>query len=90
MKIKDEETFEEWSERVRQFEFGYAMQALANGTDADTLLEQMSIRITNKMKHYILTCIKVPYSYDAIKNKLEYEQILKMISPIADHVIWDS
>ena len=53
MKIKDGETFEQWSERVRQFEFGYAMQALANGTDADTILEQMSIRITNKMKHYI-------------------------------------
>ena len=89
MKIKDEETFEEWSERVRQFEFGYAMQALANGTDHDTVLEQMSIRISNKMKHYIFTCIKVPYRYDMKKHKLEYEQIMKMISPVADHVIWE-
>ena len=90
MKIKDGETFEEWSERVRQFEFGYAMQALAHGTPADTILEQMSIRITNKMKHYILICIKVPYSYDVNKNKLEYEQIMKLISPVADHVTWDN
>jgi len=90
MKIKDGETFEEWSERVRQFEFGYAMQALSNGTDHDTVLEQMSIRITNKMKHYIFTCIQVPYRYDVNKNKLEYEQIMKMISPIADHVTWDN
>jgi hypothetical protein len=89
MKIKDEETFEEWSERVRQFEFGYAMQALAHGTPADTVLEQMSIRISNKLKHYIFTCIKVPYSYDVNKNKLEYEKIMKMISPVADHVIWE-
>ena len=89
MKIKDEETFEEWSERVRQFEFGYAMQALANGTDHDTVLEQMSIRISNKLKHYIFTCIKVPYRYDMKKHKLEYEQIMKMISPVADHVIWE-
>ena len=90
MKIKDGETFEQWSERVRQFEFGYAMQALAHGTPADTVLEQMSIRITNKMKHYILICIKVPYSYDVNKNKLEYEQIMKLISPVADHVTWDN
>jgi len=90
MKIKDGETFEQWSERVRQFELGYAMQALANGTPADTVLEQMSIRITNKMKHYILTCIRVPYRYDVHKNKLEYEQIMKLISPVADHVIWDN
>jgi|688.fasta_scaffold00278_22 hypothetical protein len=90
MKIKDGETFEQWSERVRQFEFGYAMQALAHGTPADTILEQMSIRITNKMKHYILICIKVPYSYDVNKNKLEYEQIMKLISPVADHVTWDN
>lgn len=89
MKIKDEETFEEWSERVRQFEFGYAMQALANGTDHDTVLEQMSIRISNKLKHYIFTCIKVPYRYDMKKHKLEYEQIMKRISPVADHVIWE-
>jgi glutamyl-tRNA reductase len=89
MKIKDKETFEEWSERVRQFEFGYAMQALANGTDHDTVLEQMSIRISNKLKHYIFTCIKVPYRYDMNKHKLEYEQIMKMISPVADHVIWE-
>ena len=89
MKIKDEETFEEWSERVRQFEFGYAMQALANGTDHDAVLEQMSIRISNKMKHYNFTCIKVPYRYDMKKHKLEYEQIMKMISPVADHVIWE-
>ena len=90
MKIKDGETFEQWSERVSQFEFGYAMQALAHGTPADTVLEQMSIRITNKMKHYIFTCIRVPYRYDVNKNKLEYEQIMKMISPVADHVTWDN
>ena len=89
MKIKDGETFEQWSERVRQFEFGYAMQALANGMSADKALDQMSIRITNKMKHYIFTYIKVPYSYDVNKHKLEYEQIMKMISPVADHVIWE-
>ena len=89
MKIKDGETFEEWSERVRQFEFGYAMQALANGTDHDTVLEQMSIRITNKMKHYILTCIKVPYTFDVQKNKQDYNEIMKRISPVADHVIWE-
>jgi hypothetical protein len=42
------------------------------------------------MKHYILICIKVPYSYDVNKNKLEYEQIMKLISLVADHVTWDN
>jgi len=89
MKIKDGETLEEWADRVRQFEFGYAMQALAKGTDTDTVLEQMSIRISNKIKHYIITHIKVPLEYDVGKNKLEYEETMKRISPVADHVIWE-
>ena len=89
MKIKDGETLEEWSERVRQFEFGYAMQALANGVDPDTVLEQMSVRISNKIKHFIITNIKVHTEYDSIKGKQEYDEIMKRTSPVADHTNWE-
>lgn len=89
MKIKDGETLEEWSERVRQFEFGHAMQALANGVDTDTILDQMSVRISNKIKHYIITNMKVDMQYDAITGKQEYNEIMKRTSPVADHVNWE-
>lgn len=89
MKIKEGETFEEWSERVRQFEYGHAMQALATGVDTDTVLEQMSVRIMNKMKHYIFTNMKTGTQYDSIKGKEEYEDIMKRTTLVADHVNWE-
>jgi glutamyl-tRNA reductase len=52
------ETYEDWAEKVRMFELGYALQRIANGEPADLVLETMSIRITDKMLHPLHQAIK--------------------------------
>jgi len=54
MKYKVGETLEEWSKRVQLYEYGLALQELANGKDTQEVLVSMAKRITDKMMHPIL------------------------------------
>ncbi len=49
---------EEWAERVRKFEYGYALQQLAKGQDLNVVMEAMSSRIQQKILHPIIMAIK--------------------------------
>jgi len=49
---------EDWAERVRKFEYGYALQQLAKGQDLNLVLEAMAMRIQQKILHPILIEIK--------------------------------
>jgi len=49
---------EEWAERVRKFEYGYALQQLAKGQDLNIVMEAMAMRIQQKILHPILVEIK--------------------------------
>ena len=46
MKMGLNESYDKWVERVRIFEYGIALQKIANGQDADHVMEDMSKRIT--------------------------------------------
>ena len=54
MKYKQGETLESWGDRVRLYEYGYALQELANGKDTQEVMATMAKRITDKMMHPIL------------------------------------
>lgn len=49
---------EEWAERVRKFEYGYALQQLAKSQDLNTVMEAMAMRIQQKILHPIFVEIK--------------------------------
>lgn len=54
---------EDWAERVRKFELGYALQQLAKGQDLNVVMEAMASRIQQKILHPIIMSIK-----DSIKK----------------------
>lgn len=51
---------EEWAERVRKFELGFALQQLAKGQDVNLIMEAMAMRIQQKILHPIIIELKKP------------------------------
>jgi glutamyl-tRNA reductase len=91
MRINPDETYEQWTDRVRQFELQYARQQLAKGVPVDQVLARMSDRIQQKILHPIIVAIKdVPISYDLTENKKAYRKAyLNKNSAKPDHVSED-
>jgi glutamyl-tRNA reductase len=58
LKKDPNESMEQWADRVRKFELGYALQQLAKGQDINLVMEAMAVRIQNKMLHPIIVEIK--------------------------------
>lgn len=58
MKYDPNEPYEKWAERVRMFEYGHALQRIANGENPDKVLEDLARRLTEKLLHPILK--KIP------------------------------
>jgi glutamyl-tRNA reductase len=58
MRIDPNETYENWAKRVQQYEYGYALQQVANGQDINVVMEAMAVRIQKKILHPILQAIK--------------------------------
>lgn len=89
MRPHDGESYEQWIERVRIFEYGYALQQIAKGQDPIVVMEAMSARMMKKMLHPIMLAIKESTisNYDPVKSRLDYEEkYLKNRVPVADHV----
>ena len=83
------ESYEDWLERIDQFERGVALQRLAKGEDRDIVLEDFSKRITNKIKHALFEVIKnnIVVNFDAEKSRQDYENnFLSKREFVADHV----
>lgn len=85
------ETYEEWAEKVRLFELGYALQRIANGEPADVVLESASIRIMEKMLHPLHKAIKesvVPMTDVELaeSRRLYEEKYLKHNTPKHDQI----
>jgi glutamyl-tRNA reductase len=92
IKIKPDETFEEWVERVRKFEYGFALQQIAIGEDPIKVMENMSKRMSQKIMHSVYKAIKDSsvISIDMEESKKRYEEnYLNKVSPAADHVLDD-
>jgi glutamyl-tRNA reductase len=58
LKKDPNESMEQWADRVRKFELGYALQQLAKGQDINLVMEAMAVRIQSKMLHPIIVEIK--------------------------------
>ena len=92
IKIKPDETFEEWVDRVRKFEYGFALQQLAMGEDSIKVMENMSKRMSQKIMHSVYTAIKDSrvILIDMEESKKRYqENYLDKVPPVADHVLDD-
>ena len=83
------ESYQEWTDKVRLFEYGVALQRIAKGEDVDIVLESMSKKITQKLLHPLIEKIKEshPSSYDPLTARKNYEtNYLSKASPVADHM----
>ena len=89
MKYNPKESLEQWAERVRMHEYGEALKQIANGQDVDIVMESMSVRIMEKLKHPLLKEIKDwgKTTYDATLSKENYKKnYLDKTKPVADHM----
>ncbi len=91
MRMKPNETYEEWTERVHAFELDWAKHEIAKGVPVEEVLERMGKRITQKLLHPVLTAIReshTPMDLEASKKAYE-EAYLKKNGPKADHLTED-
>jgi hypothetical protein len=86
---REDETYEAWCKRVEMYEHGCALQRIAEGDPIDTVLDEMSRRIMQKLLHPLYDEMrKSSYTiYDVAAGRKEYEEkYLKHNTPVADHV----
>ena len=89
MRMKPDESKEDWAKRVQQYEYGRALQRIAQGDPIEQVLEDMSKRITQKLLHPVIQDIKDgnKTEFDAEENRRRYkETYLDKTSPVADQV----
>ncbi len=90
MRYQSGESLENWAERVRKYEYGYALQQIAKGEDVDIVMEAMSARIVQKLMHPIVSelnnSINTNSSYDPVESKRRYEETMKNRNPASDHM----
>ena len=89
MRKQKDESYENWSERVRLFEYDIAIKQISTGVSVEAVLESMSKRIQVKLLHYILKEINegVKSNYDPITSKKQYEETYLRRTKPADHIL---
>lgn len=58
MKYTPGESYEQWAEKVKQYELGRALMQVAQGQDPVLVLEKMSYSIVEKMMHPLTQAVK--------------------------------
>ena len=89
MRIKSGESKEDWAKRVQQYEYGHALQRIAQGDPVELVLDDMSKRMTQKLLHPFIQDIKDSNKteFNAEENRRRYkETYLDKNSPAADQV----
>ena len=89
MKQLPNEDYEDWIKRAQIYEYGRALQQLANGEDPTKILEELSDRLTKKMLHPVFDAIKelTTSSYNAEESLRYYEEeYLGRFPRVADHI----
>ena len=88
MKQLPGETYEQWTRRVEQYEYGRALMELANGSNPETVMKDTSRRIIKKLEHPILEAINdIPSDYDSAESLEHYRTIYQdRFGPKPDHV----
>lgn len=76
-KFNNDESFEEWGERVTIHEKQKAIKELSNGGDIDQILENFANRVTTKLLHPIFKAIQSSaiLSFDVEEDKRRYSEI---------------
>jgi len=86
---KPDESYEDWAERAKMYEHGYALQQIAEGRPIDVVMEEMSRKLLQKLMHPIYNSIHntVTTEINIETIKKEYaEKYLNNQQPVADHV----
>ena len=88
MKQLPGESYEEWVQRVKQYEFGRALMELANGGDPESVMKETSYRIMKKLEHPVLEAINaIPSDYNSNKSQQQYKTNYQdRFGPKPDHV----
>lgn len=89
MRIQVDETYEQWADRVRQYEYGLALTKIAKGLPAEEVMERMTKNITQKMLHPVFAEIRnIPIDTEALaQSKKHYEDtFINRVPKAADHV----
>jgi glutamyl-tRNA reductase len=90
MKQLPDESYEDWIKRAQTYEYGRALQKIAEGMDPVKALEEMSNRLVNKLLHPVLTAVNnLPKSdnYNAEESLRYYkENYLDRFPRVADHI----
>ena len=94
IKYNPDEPYEKWIEKVRTFEYGSALQRIAQNEDIQTVLQDMSRRIVEKLMHPILKEVtkERPEEREKINKELELsrerfkENYINRIPPKSDHI----
>ena len=92
IRIKPDETFEEWVERVRKYEYGLALQQIATGEDPSKVMEDMAKRMAQKIMYPVYKAIKDSsvISIDLEESRKRYEEnYLNKVARASDHVLDD-
>jgi len=71
----NDESFDEWSEKVIKFEMERAMRLISKGKDEVEVLEEYSKRITEKLLHPLYPALFKPVGYDSEESRKRYEEI---------------
>ena len=92
MKPLPDETYESWCKRVQMYEHGNAMMRIAQGDNADEVMESMSRRIMDKLLHPLYLAIRESsnITVNSADLKQDYEEKLKSRGLVADHVEVDT
>ena len=92
MKPLPDESYESWCKRVEMFEHGNAMMQIAQGRDVETVMEQMSRRMMDKLLHPLFRAIKESNNivYNSEESKQSYLDKMKKRGEVADHVVDES
>jgi hypothetical protein len=92
MKPLPDESYESWCKRVEMFEHGNAMMQIAQGRDVETVMEQMSRRMMDKLLHPLFRAIKESANvvYNSEESKQSYLDKMKKRGEVADHVVDES
>lgn len=89
MRIQADETYEQWADRVRQYEYGLALAKIAKGLPVEEVMERMTKNITQKMLHPVFAEIRnIPVDEEALaQSKKHYEDtFINRVPKAADHV----
>jgi glutamyl-tRNA reductase len=87
------ETYEQWAERSRQYELAQAHKEILTGEDPVKVLEKMAYRLIEKMLYPLYNFLKEEQelTYNSQLSKSQYDEyfIIKGLKPKPDHIVVD-